>query len=80
MNDLIYQKFNKSIVIDKEKIKEILQKPQKSSKELYLRNSFMLIIKMNLKINMRRFLDIKNIGFKTAYIHSSSDTAANGVL
>ena len=42
-NDLIYQKFNKSIVIDKEKIKkEILQNPQKtSSKRTFtLRNSF----------------------------------------
>ena len=84
-NDLIYQKFNKSIVIDKEKIKkEILQKPQKNlQKELLLSE---IVFSVNNKDEFKNkyekiLLDIKNIGFKkTAYIHSSSDTAANGGL
>ena len=84
-NDLIYQKFNKSIVIDKEKIKkEILQKPQKNlQKELLLSE---IVFSVNNKDEFKDkyekiLLDIKNIGFKkTAYIHSSSDTAANGGL
>ena len=84
-NDLIYQKFNKKIVIDKDKIeKEILKNPQKNlQKELLLSE---IVFSVNTKGEFKDkyekiLLDIKNIGFKkTALIHSNSDTASNGGL
>ena len=84
-NDIIYQKFNKKIEIDKEKIKnEILQNPQKElQKELLLSEIiFNVNDKNEYKDKYEKILnDIKKIGFKkTALIHSSSDTASNGGL
>ena len=84
-NDLIYQKFAKKVVIDKEKIKnEILQNPKKNiQKELLLSEIiFSVSDKKDYKNKYEKILlDIENLGFKkTAIIHSNSDTAANGGL
>ena len=60
-NDFIYQKFNKKVIIDKEKIKkEILQNPQKKNqRELLLSEIiFNVEIKLILKINMKKFFQI----------------------
>ena len=84
-NDLIYQKFNKKIIIDKDKIeKEILQNPQKDlQKEILLSE---IVFSVNNKDEFKDkyekiLLDIENMGFKkTALIHSNSDTASNGGL
>ena len=84
-NDLIYQKFNKKIIIDKDKIeKEILQNPQKDlQKEILLSE---IVFNVNNKDEFKDkyekiLLDIENMGFKkTALIHSNSDTASNGGL
>ena len=84
-NDLIYQKFAKKVVIDKEKIKnEILKNSKKNiQKELLLSE---IIFSVNDKKDYKNkyekiLLDIENLGFKkTAIIHSNSDTAANGGL
>ena len=84
-NDLIYQKFNKKIIIDKDKIKkEILQNPQKDlQKEILLSE---IVFSVNNKDELQDkyekiLLDIENMGFKkTALIHSNSDTASNGGL
>ncbi len=82
-NDLIYQKFNKSVVIDREKIKnEILQNPQKELEVEFLLSEITFTV--NDKIDFQNkfkkiLLDIENFGFKkTALIHSNSDTATNG--
>ncbi len=84
-NDLIYQKFNKKIVIDKEKIKnEILQNPKKESQRELLLSE--IVFNSNNKIDYedkyeKILLDIEKIGFKkTALIHSDSSTASNGGL
>ena len=84
-NDLIYQKFNKKIVIDKEKIKnEILQNPQKENQRELLLSE--IVFNSNNKINFKNkyekiLFDIEKIGFKkTALIHSDSSTASNGGL
>ena len=82
-NDLIYQKFNEKVVIDRNKIKnEILQNPQKESQiELLLSE---ITFTVNDKIDFQNkyqkvLLDIEKIGFKkAALIHSNSETAANG--
>ena len=84
-NDLIYQKFAKKVVIDKEKIKnEILQNPKKNiQKELLLSEIIFSVSDKKDYKNMyeKILLDIENLGFKkTAIIHSNSDTAANGGL
>ncbi len=84
-NDLVYQKFNKKIIIDKDKIeKEILQNPQKDlQKEILLSE---IVFSVNNKDEFKDkyekiLLDIENMGFKkTALIHSNSDTASNGGL
>ena len=84
-NDLVYQKFNKKIIIDKDKIKkEILQNPQKNlQKEILLSE---IVFSVNNKDELQDkyekiLLDIENMGFKkTALIHSNSDTASNGGL
>ena len=84
-NDLIYQKFNKKIIIDKDKIeKEILQNPRKDiQKEILLSE---IVFSVNNKNEFKDkyekiLLDIENMGFKkTALIHSNSDTAPNGGL
>ena len=84
-NDLVYQKFNKKIIIDKDKIeKEILQNPRKNiQKEILLSE---IVFNVNNKNEFKDkyekiLLDIENMGFKkTALIHSNSDTASNGGL
>ena len=84
-NDLIYQKFNKKIVIDKEKIKnEILQNPQKENQRELLLSE--IVFNSNNKTDFKNkyekiLFDIEKIGFKkTAFIHSDSSTASNGGL
>ena len=84
-NDLIYQKFNKKISIDKEKIKkELLQNSKKERQREFLLSE--IVFTENDKINFKKknkeiISDINNIGFKkTALKHSVSDTASNGGL
>ena len=84
-NDLIYQKFNKKIVIDKKKIKnEILQNPQKENQRELLLSE--IVFNSNNKTDFKNkyekiLFDIEKIGFKkTALIHSDSSTASNGGL
>ncbi len=84
-NDLIFKKFNKQVIIDKEKIKnEILQNPQKERQREFLLSeiTFNVNEKKDFKNKYEKILfDIKDIGFKkTALIHSNSDTASNGGL
>ena len=84
-NNFIYQKFNKKIVIDKEKIRnEILQNPKKEfQRELLLSEiTFDVSSKVDFKNKYEKILfDIRDLGFKqTALIHSNSDTASNGGL
>ena len=84
-NDLIYQKFNKKISIDKEKIKkELLENSKKGlQRELLLSE---IVFTENNKINFKKkyeeiISEINSIGFKkTALKHSVSDTASNGGL
>jgi len=82
-NDLIYQKFSKKVVIDRNKIKnQILKKPQKENEiELLLSEiTFSVVDKIDFQNKYQKILlDIENIGFKkTALIHSNSETATNG--
>ena len=84
-NDIIFQKFNEKIKIDKEKIrKEILQNPQKENqRELLLSEIvFNVIDKSEFESKYKKILlDIEKLGFKkAALIHSNSDTASNGGL
>tara|TARA_B100000161_G_scaffold257670_1_gene221830 strand:- start:323 stop:1267 length:945 start_codon:yes stop_codon:yes gene_type:complete len=84
-NDLIYQKFNKQVIIDKDKIKnEILQNPQnKNHRELLLSEIiFDVKTKNDFDDKYEKILfDIKNLGFKkAAIIHSNSETGTNGGL
>ena len=84
-NDMVYQKFSKKIIIDKEKIKnEILQSAKKDKQREVLLSE--IIFNVNKKNEFtdkyeKILLDIEKIGFKkTALIHSNSDTASNGGL
>ena len=84
-NDLIYQKFNKKISIDRKKIKkELLQNSKKESQRELLLSE--IVFTENDKINFKKryekiLSDISDIGFrKTALKHSDSDTASNGGL
>ena len=82
-NNLIYQKFSKKVVIDRNKIKnQILKKPQKENEiELLLSEiTFSVVDKIDFQNKYQKILlDIENIGFKkTALIHSNSETATNG--
>ena len=84
-NDLIYQKFNKKVIIDKDKIKnEILQNSQnKNHRELLLSEIiFDVKTKNDFDDKYEKILfDIKNLGFKkAAIIHSNSETGTNGGL
>ena len=84
-NDLIYQKFNKKISIDREKIKkELLQNSKKERQREFLLSEIVFTEndKMNFKKKNEEIIsDINNIGFKkTALKHSVSDTASNGGL
>ena len=84
-NDLIYQKFNKKISIDKEKIKKELLQNSKEERQRELLLSE-IVFTENDKINFEKryeeiLSDINSIGFKkTALKHSDSDTASNGGL
>ena len=84
-NDLIFQKFSKKIVIDKDKIKEEILKNYHSELERELLLSeiiFDVSNKNDFNVKYEKILkDIENLGFKkTALIHSNSDTSANGGL
>ena len=84
-NDLIYQKFNKKVVINRDKIrKEILQNPKKRNQRELLLSEITFNVKNKNDLNDRHkkiLLDIEKIGFKkSAFIHSDSDTATNGGL
>ena len=81
-NDLIFQKFNSKITIDRDKIKEeILKKPKKKERELSLSEIFFSVSKksdLNKKYETI-IRDIEQTGFKNAaLIHSNSDTASIG--
>ena len=84
-NDLIYQKFNRKISIDKEKIKKELLQNSKEERQRELLLSE-IVFTENDKINFKKkyeeiLTDINSIGFKkTALKHSESDTASNGGL
>jgi len=84
-NDLIYQKFYKKIIINKEQIKnDIINSPQKEKqKELLLSEIvFTRSNKIDFKNKYEKILsDIEKIGFKkAALIHSEASTASNGGL
>ncbi len=84
-NDLIYQKFNKKVVIDKVKIQnEILQNRQKANQMELLLSEIVFNVGTKIEFNNKYekiLLDIKKLGFKkAAIIHSNSDTATNGGL
>ena len=84
-NDLIYQKFYKKIIINKEQIKnDIINSPQKEKqKELLLSEIvFTRSNKIDFKNKYEKILsDIDKIGFKkAALIHSEASTASNGGL
>ena len=84
-NDLIYQKFYKKIIINKEQIKnDIINSPQKEKqKELLLSEIvFTRSNKIDFKNKYEKILsDIEKIGFKkAALIHSEASTASSGGL
>jgi len=84
-NDLIFQKFSKKVVIDKEKIKnEISQNSQKKFQKEYLISEIVFNVANKDEFNnkyQKILLDIEKVGFKkTALIHSNSDSATNGGL
>tara|TARA_B100000674_G_scaffold312865_1_gene260117 strand:- start:121 stop:1065 length:945 start_codon:yes stop_codon:yes gene_type:complete len=84
-NDLIFQKFSKKVVIDKEKIKnEISQNSQKKFQKEYLISEIVFNVANKDEFNnkyQKILLDIEKVGFKkAALIHSNSDTATNGGL
>ena len=84
-NDLIYQKFSKKVVIDKERIKnEISQNSQKKFQKEFLLSEIVFNVTNKDEFNnkyQKILLDIEKVGFKkTALIHSNSDTATNGGL
>jgi len=84
-NDIIFQKFNEKVKIDKEKIKkEILKNSQRETqRELLLSEIvFNVASKNEFEIKYKKILlDIEKLGFKkTALIHSDADTASSGGL
>ena len=84
-NDFIYQKFNKKVVIDEDKIREeILKNPQKENQRELLISEIIFDVESKIDFNDKYgkiLLDIEKLGFKkTAIIHSNSDTASNGGL
>ena len=84
-NDLIYQKFSKKVVIDKERIKnEISQNSQKKFQKEFLLSEIVFNVANKDEFNnkyQKILLDIEKVGFKkTALIHSNSDSATNGGL
>ena len=84
-NDIIFQKLNEKVKIDKEKIKnEILKNSQRETqRELLLSEIVFNVASKNEFENKYKkiLLDIEELGFKkTALIHSDSDTASSGGL
>ncbi len=84
-NDIIFQKYNSKINIDRERIKEeILKNPQKKmQKELSLSEIvFDVTQKSEFKEKYEKIIfDIEQTGFKNAaLIHSVSNTSSNGGL
>ncbi|WP_440929001.1 peptidylprolyl isomerase [Candidatus Pelagibacter sp.] len=84
-NDIIYQKFNEKIIVDKVKIKkEILQAPQKEMQKELLLSEIVFDVenKADYENKYQEILQniIKNGFKKTALIFSNSDTASNGGL
>ena len=84
-NDFIYQKFNKKVVIDEDKIREeILNNPQKENQRELLISEIIFDVESKIDFNDKYgkiLLDIEKLGFKkTAIIHSNSDTASIGGL
>ncbi len=84
-NDLIYQKFSKKIVIDKDKIREeISQNSKKNLQKEFLLSEIVFDVTNKNELNDKYekiALDIEKMGFKkAALIHSNSDTASNGGL
>ena len=81
-NDLVFQKYNSKISIDKKKIKsEILNKPKKNLRELSISEIiFNVSKKSEFEKKYEQILkDIELIGFKNAaLIHSVSDSASIG--
>tara|TARA_Y200000002_G_scaffold32160_1_gene23695 strand:- start:397 stop:1332 length:936 start_codon:yes stop_codon:yes gene_type:complete len=81
-NDLVYQKYNSKILIDKEKIKsEILKKPKKNLRELSISEIiFNVSKKSEFEMKYAKILeDIELTGFKNAaLIHSTSDSSSIG--
>ena len=81
-NDLVFQKYNSKISIDKEKIKsEILKKPKKNLRELSISE---IIFNVSKKSEFEKkygkiIEDIELTGFKNAaLLHSISDSASVG--
>ena len=84
-NDIVYQKFNEKIIVDKVKIKkEILQAPQKEMQKELLLSEIVFDVenKADYENKYQEILQniIKNGFKKTALIFSNSDTASNGGL
>ncbi len=84
-NDIVYQKFNEKIIVDKVKIKkEILQTPQKDMQKELLLSEIVFDVenKADYENKYQEILQniIKNGFKKTALIFSNSDTASNGGL
>ena len=81
-NDLVFQKYNSKISIDKEKIKsEVLKKPKKNLRELSISEIiFNVSKKTEFEKKYRKILeDIELSGFKNAALmHSISDSASVG--
>ena len=83
--DLIYQKFKKKVIIDREKIRnEILQNPKKEDQRELLLSEIIFNVKNKVDYKDKYekiLLDIQKVGFnQTALIHSNSDSATNGGL
>ena len=83
--DLIYQKFKKKVIIDREKIRnEILQNPKKEDQRELLLSEIIFNVKNKVDYKDKYekiLLDIQKVGFnQTALIHSNSDSASNGGL
>ena len=84
-NDIIFQKFNSKVSVDREEIKKnILENPQKKTQEKLLLSeiTFNVDKKVDFKKKSKKiFDDIEKTGFKNAaLIHSESSTASNGGL
>ena len=83
-NSLIYQKYNKKVNIDKEKIKNNLKKKIDSQKKInnFLLNELIFTIKSKSELNDKHkkiILSIEKIGFEdTAKLYSASESAKFG--